>query len=300
MPSAREMRLRIRSVKNISQLTRALQTVSASYVRRAVRAVTATRPYAEKSWKLLIHLARQPGHATLHPLLAERENVKNVLVIMVSSDRGLAGAYNVNILRHTLEFFEDFKQPVTYITVGRKGRDLLLRRRKKVLAEFSDLPTPPTFLDVSAIGRLAVQEFQDGNFDQVYLAYTDFHNMIRQTPTVRKLLPLEVIYAHGAAKDHNATHETHSVFTYEPSQEELINEIVPRFTALQVYQAILSAQASEHAARMIAMRNATDNALDLVGLLQLEYNKARQQSITNDMLDIAGGAEALAQARSQG
>lgn len=297
MPSAREMRLRIRSIKNISQLTRALQTVSASYVRRAVRAVTATRPYAEKSWKLLIHLARQPGHASLHPLLAEREHVKKVLVIMVSSDRGLAGAFNVNILRHTLEYFFNFEQPVSYITVGRKGRDLLLRRRKHVLAEFGDLPTPPTFVDVSAIGRLAVQEFENGNYDQVYLAYTDFNSMIRQTPTVRKLLPLEVVYAESSSKNYNATHETHSVFTYEPNQEELINEIVPRFTALQVYQAILSSQASEHAARMIAMRNATDNALDLVSLLQLEYNKARQQAITNDMLDIAGGAEALANAR---
>jgi len=300
MPSAREMRLRIRSVKNIAQLTRALQTVSASYVRRSVRAVTATRPYAEKAWKVLIHLARQPGHATLHPLLAERSDVKKVLVIMLSSDRGLAGAYNVNILRHTLEHFMEFTQPVSYISVGRKGRDMLLRRRKQVIAEFSDLPTPPSFMDVSAIGRLAVEEFQSGRVDQVYLAYTHFENMVRQIPTVRKLLPLEVVYSEDMTlADYNVTHPTHSVFTYEPDQEELINQIVPRFTALQVYQAILSAQASEHAARMIAMRNATDNALDLISMLQLEYNKARQQSITSDMLDIAGGAEALAQARSK-
>ena len=125
MPSTREMRLRIRSVKNIAQVTRALEAVSASKVRRATQAVTATTPYAEKAWKVLVHLARQPGHNSLHPLLKERDEVKRVLVLMVSGDRGLAGAYNVNILRYTLESFKDFKQPVSFVVVGRKGRDLL-------------------------------------------------------------------------------------------------------------------------------------------------------------------------------
>ncbi len=300
MPSARDMRLRIKSVKNIAQLTRALQTVSASYVRRSVRAVTATRPYSEKAWKVLVHLARQPGHTNLHPLLAERADIKNVLVVMVSSDRGLAGAYNVNIVRHTLEHFAAFSQPVSYITVGRKGRDMLLRRRKNVIAEFSDLPTPPSFMDVSAIGRMAVEEFVTGKMDQVYLAYTDFINMVTQKTIVRKLLPLQVVFDDGEEDRFNVTHHpSNAVFTYEPNQEELLNEIVPRFTALQIYQAILASQASEHAARMVAMRNATDNANDLMGLLQLEYNKARQQSITNEMLDIAGGAEAQVQAARQ-
>jgi F-type H+-transporting ATPase subunit gamma len=290
MASAREMRLRIRSIKNLSQVTRALETVSASKVRKATAAVTATRPYAEKAWKVLIHLARQPGASSLHPLLVERKSVNKILVVMISGDRGLAGAYNVNILRHTLLHFRDFEQPVSYVSVGRKGRDLLMRRRKTVIAEFNNLPTPPTFLDVSAIGRLVVDDFLNGEFDQVYLAYTEFQNMLRQETVIRKLLPLDVEYAGQGA---NTTHHTASVFSYEPDQGELLSQIIPRFTALQVYKAILSAQASEHAARMVAMRNATDNAMDLVGALQLEYNKARQQAITNDILDIAGGAEAL-------
>ncbi len=301
MPSAREMRLRIRSVKNISQLTSALQTVSASYVRRAVRAATATRPYTEKAWKVLVHLARQPGANILHPLLTERETVRNILVILITSDRGLAGAYNVNIVRQALVHFRDVETPVSYIAVGRKGRDMLLRRRRSVIADFSDLPTPPSFADTSAIGRLAVEEFQRGNADQVYLAYTDFQNMLQQTPIVRKLLPLKVEYGETAGEDaYNVTHHrTNAVFTYEPDPEELLNQIVPRFTALQVYQAILSAQASEHAARMVAMRNATENAKELISMLGIEYNKARQQSITSEMLDIAGGAEALAAVRRQ-
>lgn len=300
MPSAREMRLRIRSVKNISQVTKALETVSASKVRRVIQAVMASRPYAEKSWKVLIHLARQPGHESLHPLLNEREEIKSVLVILVSGDRGLAGAYNMNIVRTTLQQFNDFPFPVEYITVGRKGRDMLMRRRKKVIAEFSNLPAMPSFTDVSPIGRMAIEEFTSGRADQVFLAYTNYKSMVVQEPVIRKLLPLEISHAEGKLTTHNVTHTTHSVFTYEPDQNEILNQIILRFTGVQVYQDILESLASEHAARMVAMRHATDNALDLISGLQLEYNKARQQAITNDMLDIAGGAEALAKATQQG
>lgn len=297
MPSPRELRLRVRSIKNLAQVTRALETVSASYVRRAVQATLATTPYARRAWKVLLHLARQPGHTSLHPLLTERSEVRKKLVIMISGDRGLAGAYNVNILRATLNAFHDSPEPVSYIAVGRRGRDLLIRRRYDVLAEYSNLPNPPTFVDVSAIGRQAVEEFQQGNYDQVYIAYTEFISMANQRPVIKKLLPLEVVYSDNPNEQGDqVTHtRTTAVFTYEPDQEELLNEIVPRFTQLQVYQAILSAQASEHAARMVAMRNATDSANELIGALQLEYNKLRQQLITNEMLDITGGAEALAQ-----
>ncbi len=299
MPSTRELRLRVRSIKNLAQVTRALETVSASYVRRAIQAVQATRPYAEKSWKVLLHLARQPGRHNLHPLLAERPQVRKILVIMVSGDRGLAGAYNVNILRKTLNWFLDSPAPVSYVTVGRKGRDLLIRRQKDVIAEFSQLPNPPSYADVSAIGRLVVDDFQQGRCDEVWIAFTEFVNMVDQQPVVRKLLPLDVKYVpegEDTGEQYNVTHhQSKAVFIYEPDQTELLNEIVPRFTALQIYQSILSAQASEHAARMVAMRNATQSANELIDALQLEYNKLRQQLITNEMLDISGGAEALAQ-----
>lgn len=295
MPSTRELRLRVRSIKNLSQVTKALETVSASYVRKAVQATLATRPYAEKAWKVLVHLACQPGHANLHPLLRERSEIRKVLVVMISSDRGLAGAYNVNILRETLNRFASSPAPVSYVAVGRKGRDLLIRRKKDVVADFSHLPNPPSYADVSAIGRLVVDDFEKGIYDQVYIAYTEFVNMVVQRPTLRKLLPLEVTYTEDDTRhDFNVTHHlSNAVFTYEPDQEELLNSIVPRFTALQIYQAILSAQASEHAARMVAMRNATESAKELIGVLQLEYNKLRQQLITSEMLDITGGAEAL-------
>ena len=293
MASAREMRLRIISVKNISQVTRALETVSASKVRKAINAVTATRAYATKAWQVLRHVAEQPGRDSLHPLLAQRKTINNALVVVVTGDRGLAGAYNSNVIRFVAQRFDSNPAPVRYIAVGRKGRDLLMRRGKKVVADFSNLPAAPSFMDVSAIGRMAVEEFNSGAVDEVYLVYTDFISMSRQMATVKKLLPLE-LEGKGLVEDfENKSSGPTAAYEYEPDMRVILDEIIPRFTALQVYQAVLESQASEHAARMIAMRNATDNAKELVGALQLAYNKVRQQGITNDILDIVGGAEAL-------
>ena len=297
MPNTREVRLRIRSVKNIAQVTRALQAVSASKVRKSMQAMMNTRPYASKAWQVLTHIAAQPGRESLHPLLTRRSQVKKILVILITGDRGLAGAYNTNIVRHTLQNFGNSQIPVSFITVGRKGRDLMLRRRQKVIAEFSNLPAAPSFGDVSAIGRLAVDDFLIGEADEVYLVYTSFVNLARQVPMIKKLLPLDVekedqrVMAIAPAQRGPA-----ATYIYEPDQVQILDEIVPRFTALQVFQAIMESLASEHAARMIAMKNATDSATTLAGALQLEYNKARQQTITNEILDIAGGAEALMQA----
>ena len=298
MASAREMRMRIRSVKNISQVTRALEAVSASKVRKAVAAVTATRAYATKAWQVLTHIANQPGRAILHPLLARRPEIHSVLVVVISGDRGLAGAYNTNIIRFVTQRFDHFEVPVRFIAVGRKGRDMLLRRRKQVIAEFANLPAAPSFADVSAIGRLTVDEFLKGEVDEVYLVYTDFINMARQEPVIKKLLPLEVGDQAGRVQEY-AHQRLTAAYIYEPTEDELLDEIIPRFTALQVYQAILESLASEHAARMVAMSNATENAIELVSHLQLQYNKARQQTLTNDLLDIAGGAEALAKSMVQ-
>ena len=288
------MRLRIKSVKNISQVTRALEAVSAAKVRKAVLAVTATRSYASKAWQVLTHVAAQPGRESLHPLLTTRAKPRNALAIVLTGDRGLAGAYNTNVIRFTAQHFDGYPIPVKYIAVGRRGRDLLLRRRKDLIAEFTALPAAPAFMDVSAIGRMAVDEFLKGAVDEVFLVYTDFVNMARQTVTMKKLLPLEVSSGEGLVMDVHQGHGPAAAYEYEPDQREILDQIIPRFTALQVYQAVLESLASEHAARMVAMHAATDNAKELAGAYQLEYNKMRQQTITNDILDIVGGAEALA------
>jgi F-type H+-transporting ATPase subunit gamma len=300
MANTREVRLRIRSVKNIAQVTRALQAVSASRVRKAMDAMYRTRPYSNKAWQVLTHIAHQPDRETLHPLLTHHDPVQNVIVLMISSDRGLAGPYNTNILRFTLDTFGDYPIPVKFISIGRKGTELLHRRKLDIMAEFGGLPAEPTFADISAIGRLAVDEFLARKADEIYLMYTDFVNMVRQDPVKKKLLPLEYETPEELVQVEFAGERASGLaasYIYEPGRDEILNEILPRFTAIQVYQAVLESFASEHAARMVAMKNATDNATELAGLLQLEYNKARQLSITSDILDIVGGAEALAEAK---
>jgi F-type H+-transporting ATPase subunit gamma len=294
MSSLREMRLRIRSVGNIAQVTRALEAVSASKVRRAQQAALATRAYAAKAWTVLEDLAGQPGGGSLHRLLDQRPEVRRVLVVMVSGDRGLAGAYNVNVVREVLARFRSSPVPVHYLVVGRKGRDMMLRRGAHLAAEFSGLPGLPTFADVSAIGRLAIEDFEKERADEVYLAYTRFISLLRQEVVVRRLLPLAVeeAGAHLQTKGERPS-GPRPAYLYEPGRAQLLDEIVPRFAALQVFQAVLESLASEHAARMMTMGNATENAHELSATLKLDYNKARQQSITSDLLDIAGGAEAL-------
>lgn len=296
MATAREMKLRIKSIKNISQVTRALEAVSASRVRKAEAAVKESRPYAEKAWQVLRHLSAQPARGNVHPLLEERAEIRQVLTVVISGDRGLAGAYYSNIVRFTLEHMKEEEAPVSYVVVGRKGRDMLARRGVDLKAEFSDLPSEPTYSDVSAIGRLLLDEYLEGRVDKVLLIYTDFVNLMRQEPTIKQLLPLEVGEPEGRVEQEWAQslepEGPQPAYIYEPGQEELVDFIVPRFTQLQVFQAILEGMASEHAARMVAMRNATDNAKELADDLQLDYNKARQQAITSEMLDIVGGVEA--------
>ena len=292
MASARDMRLRIRSVGNIAQVTRALQAVSASRVRRAQQAVQATRPYAAKAWEVLLHLASQPARDVAHPLLTQRKDVKRMTVVVITSDRGLAGAYNANLIRYCLETFRGTAAPVSYVFVGRKGRDMMTRRRIDVRADFSGLPAEPAFADVSAIGRLVVEDYLEGRTDQVFLVYTSFVNLLRQIPTTKLLLPLELSGPEARVTAFQPTSGPAPAYIYEPGEEELIGQIVPRFTALQVFHAVMESLASEHAARMVAMQNATQNAVELGSALRLEYNKARQQAITSDMLDIVGGVEA--------
>jgi F-type H+-transporting ATPase subunit gamma len=301
MASAREMRLRIRSVKNISQVTRALQAVSAAKVRKAQQAVTATRAYAGKAYDILVGLSQQPGNlANLHPLLTTREQIKTIDVILVSGDRGLAGAYNSNVVREGLDFAKTQTAPIRWVTVGRKGRDMLFRRRQQIVAEFSGLSAAPTAVEIAPIARTVIDDFLNGTADQVFVVYTDFISTARQEPTVKQLLPLSVatLSRSGMATDGKNESSGGAInllpYIFEPSAGELLNAVLPRFTQLQVLQTILESLASEHSARMVAMQNATDNAQELVATLQLDYNKARQLAITSDLLDIAGGAEALA------
>ena len=294
MASIRELKRRIKSVKNIEQVTRAMQMVAASRMRRAQEQALASRPYANKAWEILTHLSALPSR---HPLLTPRGSVNNVAIILITADKGLAGAYNTNIIRNTIKFMrENDREDAKLITVGRKGRDLMVRYGRTVIAEFSDFPDRPTMLDISPIARIAVEGFLTGDFDEVHLAYTRFVNTLQQEPALRLLLPIQPRSTEGKVMSRHMTQEQTMSgidFLYEPNRDTLFDTILPRFTEVQIYQAVLEALASEHSARMVAMRNATNNANELVGDLTLAYNRIRQDAITKEMLDIVGVAEAL-------
>lgn len=299
MATERELNKRIKSVKNISQVTSALAAVSASKASRAQRQAEATRSYAQKAFEIIQHLAAQPGaSSTTHPLMTARENVESIALILMTSDRGLAGSYNVGMITLAERFLAAANLPAKIITVGRKGRDAMVRRGYNVSATFDRMPDPPSFLDITAIARVAIDGMLEGEYDQVFIGYSEYVNLVTRRPVIQQLLPLRPAdpsklpggqYVRAA----DAVTETQQSYTYEPNAELLLNDIVPRFTRLQIFQSLLEALASEHSARMVAMNNATDNAAELVDILTLERNKARQASITSEILDIVGGAEAL-------
>lgn len=301
MPSTREIRRRIRSVKNISQVTRAMQMVAASKMRRAQEQVLATRPYAEKAWEVLRHLSAQQGaDEETHPLLQVRE-VELIGMVLITADKGLCGSYNHNMVQAALRFIRELPYPVELITVGKRGRDAMWRLRQNIVAEYSDLPPQPGLLDITPIARTVMDGFVSGHYDVVYLAHTDFINTLVQRPAIWQLLPIRplelgvspVSEYRGPASPAPAVE-----YLYEPDPQTILGTVLPRFTELQIYQAVLEALASEHSARMVAMRNATENANELLDDLTLTYNRARQEAITKEMLDIAGGAEALSRARA--
>jgi F-type H+-transporting ATPase subunit gamma len=296
MATERELNKRIKSVKNISQVTSALAAVSASKASRAQRRVAATRDYANKAFEILNNLASQTE--AVHPLLTVREQINKTYLLLITSDRGLCGAYNTNIVAKSERFIKAIPTPVEVIAVGRKGRDLMIRRGYNVVAAYDDMPDPPSVLDISAIARTLTEDYLSGKVDQVFVGYTDFINLINRRPTVKQLLPLKPLDFEGMAvaeyvEKIDLTGVADRAYIYEPQPERLLDTVVPRFTQLQIYQSLLESLASEHSARMVAMNNATDNAAELIEILTLERNKARQENITNEILDIVGGAEAL-------
>ena len=295
MPSLRDIRRRIRSVRNTAKITRAMQMVAASRMRRAQQRVIAARPYAEAMRSLIGQLSGA-GLTTdeLHPLLAQRP-VDTVGVILLTSDRGLCGALNTNIIRRAtqviLEAGEQTKpdsaerRDIELITVGRKGQDFMARRGHSLLGTFTQLGDQPSYMDVVGVARVVMDSYLQGVMDECWIVYPEFVNTLVQRPTVVKLLPITPTEEAPARQ---------LEYIFEPSPAEILNELLPRYVEVTIYQAVLEAIASEHSARMIAMRNATENANELVQGLTLTYNKARQAAITREVTEIASAAEAMA------
>ena len=283
MASERELRRRVRSIRNIQQVTRAMQLVAASKMRRAQSSVLSSRPYEARLRTVLNDLAPYADPET-SPLLARRE-VRRVGIVLITTDRGLVGPMNVNLIRLALRFSQ--QQPAaTFVAVGRKGITQLRRVRAQVAAEFAGIPDRPSSTDTNAIARVAMEEFVAGRVDEVHLAFTRFVNTLRQEPTVRRLMPF-------VPEDEDLDELEPLEYIFEPDPETVLNEVIPRLIEVAIYQAILESKASQFSAQMVAMRNATDSAADLIADFTLQANKARQNRITKEMLEIASGAEAL-------
>lgn len=286
MASPREVRRRIRSVRNISQITRAMEMVSASKMRRAQQRVLASRPYSERLQGVIADLASlQIGADEIaqFPLLEQRE-IKNSGLILITPDKGLTGPMNSNLLRRASRYIlNEAGVPVRVIAAGKKGREFMIRGRQNVIAEFTALGDQVSLDDLRPIAQIALDEFISGRVDAVYVIFAQFVNTLTQTPTVRQILPIVRPEGSGAYRD----------YIFEPSPAAVLESLLPRFVEIQLYQSMLESIASEHSARMVAMRNASQNAKDLVSDLTLAYNKARQAQITREVSEIAAGAEAM-------
>jgi F-type H+-transporting ATPase subunit gamma len=302
MPSTREIRRRITSAKNVSQITRAMEMVAASRMRRAQLAVQAGRPYARKISEVMHSLAERLSGSqddAIPPLLASRP-IKNSAVILISGDRGLAGALNTNVIRRAQRFINAEAQvPVSIIAMGKKGRDFMIRTGRPVTAEFIGLGDRPLVKDIYPVARVASEEFLSGRVDAVYIIYTDFKNTLTQIPTVYRLLPVDAGEAGeegslpGDDSDVVGGEESKTEFIFEPSQREVLEALVPRYVEVRLYQAYLEHVASFQSAQMVAMRNATENAKEMISELTLAYNKLRQANITREIIEVSSGAAAL-------
>ena len=285
MPSQREIQRRIGSAKNIKQITRAMQFVAASKLRRAQESTLASRPYREMLDEVIADLAAVLGK-TDHPLLADRDlgGEHNRLIVIMTSDRGLAGALNTNTIRFVAREIAEHPGEIRVATVGRKGRDAMRRARVPIAAHFEGYGDRPAFSDVLPLARLVTDDFVAGTYDRVDVVYSRFVSTLVQRPVIERLLPVE------------PSEDTHGIpgnqFLFEPNPSDFLRALLPRYVATRLFQAVLESKASEESSRMVAMKNATENAQELIEDLTLSYNKVRQANITREMVEIASGAQA--------
>ncbi len=279
----REIKRRLKSVRNMRQITKAMEMVAAANLRRAQVRAESARPYAEKMREVIATIAAGAKEEVQHPMLQSRP-IKRTGYLIITSDRGLAGGYNANLLREAIEVIHQrHKSPDEYaiLVIGRKGRDFLRRRGIEIDGEITGLPDSPRFSDIKSIAARAVQKFADGEIDELYIWYNKFITALTQRPTESRLLPLADVGEHSEIS-----------YEYEPSPEAVLEVLLPKYAETLIFAALLEAKASEFGARMNAMGNATRNANDMIHTLTLEYNRARQAAITQEITEIVAGANA--------
>jgi F-type H+-transporting ATPase subunit gamma len=316
MTSTKEISRRLRSIRNTQKITKAMEMVAAAKMRKATESVLKTRTYANLSWMTVLNISQSSNaNKYLHPLLAKRKETKRVAVILISSNRGLCGGFNSAVLNKAIKSIEIHGNiPTDFIIIGSKGVSVYSRYKHKIIAEFDKLDSVVSVSEIRPVAKLVLDSYLKEDYDKIFVAYTDYVNVVKQVPRVKQLLPVEIDkedeYLGIVGKDEKigltkeyvakkqdkylSTSGTPYVFTYEPGGEEILNQIIPRLLEVQLLQAILESNASEHSARMTAMNQANQAAAELSEELQLLYNKARQASITSEIAEISAGANALA------
>jgi F-type H+-transporting ATPase subunit gamma len=290
MATLRDIRNRITAVKNTAKITSAMRMVAAAKLRRAQEAILSTRPYTDKFSEVLSNLAGSASEDYFHPLLRKPEVIKHIAIVVISSDRGLCGSFNTNVLRMAQQYIEqtvpaEFPQAkVSVVAVGRRSSQFFAKSSHTVLASYPEVFAQLKFTTASEIAGIVANGFINEEFDRVMIFNNEFKSIIKQETTCKQLLPVESVANESA---------TNNDYIFEPSRSDIMDTILPKFVNTLVWKGLLESNAAEQAARMMAMESATTNARDLIRSLQLSYNKARQASITTEMLEIVGGAEAL-------
>jgi len=312
---AREIRRRIKSVKNTKKITKAMEMVAAAKMRKAVEGVLATRDYSNLAWEMLLSISEKTD-TTKHLLLAQRDEIKKVAIVLISSNRGLCGGFNNQITQKVIDSIKKHEKVAhDLITMGSRGRDSLVRNNYKVEADFPKADVILSSVEIAPLAHLIIDNYKDGEYDKVLVGYTDYFSSMKQIPRVKQLLPIttqdEFLGAVGESKGihmtpefakekrdkHLTKGEYKFEYIFEPNVNQVLDELLPRLIEMQIYQAVLESNASEHSARMMAMRQAADAAGEMIDDLTLAYNQARQAAITKEIIEISSGKAALEQSR---
>lgn len=318
MAGIRDIKRQIKSIGNTKKITKAMEMVAAAKMRKAIEAVLRTRTYANLSWETVLHLAHANGkngngEKSLHPLLAKRTEIKKVLIILIASNRGLCGGFNTALINKAVTSIKKHDSPTDFMVMGKKAKAVYKYFGYDIMAEFEKEDISTGVSEAIPLAKMAITDFLAGKYDKVLVAYTDFISATKQLPRVRQLLPVEtekedkylgvvgkdtrVGVTEGFVREKKESHLEHEEhrheYTFEPSPEEVLNQMIPRLVEVQLFQAILESNAAEHSARMAAMHQATEAATDMIADLTLTYNKARQAGITREIAEISAGAEAL-------
>lgn len=310
----RELKRRIKSVASTQKVTKAMEMVAAAKMRRAVASVLATRDYSNLAWATIMHLAKRTDSG-LHPLLTKKEKAENVCLILISSNRGLCGGFNMQVVQKAIRSIKKHEQTIKntdVISLGTKGRDIIRGFKFNIVADFKKQDLTLRVADVSGLAHLIIKDFSEGKYDKVFVAFTDFITSIKQEPRIKQLLPIdqepeEFLGVIGKSSGIKTTKEFieekasrylkkgeyQFEYIFEPNPRVVLAEMLPRLIETQIYQAVLESEASEHSARMMSMRNASEAATDMISDLRLSYNRARQAGITQEIAEISSAADAL-------